>query len=223
MKKKDFIDILNKIDIITKANKMKFVLPVGITVKKELLDNGRYGYIVRDTNLGQLGHILIVPNGNQSQIVCEVSGDADDPMTVKRQMILDPIAKEIAYKMTAVCGKGSGEIRPYDSPRQQHCIKSIMHPCEVCKKAAALLIFADDATTNGQLEDYAMLMHSKIKEFNVPTWVIGLESENIVNGEDLRKSLTLKIKNNRRVIEILTPDDVIDEVDELIQAHCSIK
>ena len=65
-----------------------------------------------------------------------------------------------------------------------------------------------------------MLMHSKIKEFNVPTWVIGLESENIVNGEDLRKSLTLKIKNNQRIIKIMTPDDVMDEVNGLIETHC---
>ena len=134
MKKKDFIDIINKVDLITKANKMKPVLPAGITVKKELLHNGRYGYIVRDANLGQLGRILIVPNGNESQIVCEVSGDADDPMTLKRQMILDPIAKEIMSKMTAVCGNGSGKIKPYDSPRQQHCIKSIMHLVKYVKK-----------------------------------------------------------------------------------------
>jgi hypothetical protein len=54
----------------------------------------------------------------------------------------------------------------------------------------------------------------------VPTWIIGEESEHIVNGEDLRKSLVLTLHDNRD-IRIKTPDDVMDEVDRLMKTHCA--
>lgn len=63
-------------------------------------------------------------------------------------------------------------------------------------------------------------MQEKITELNVPTWIIGDESENIVNGEDLRKSLVMKISKKKRETRIIIPDEIMDEVDRLMDNHC---
>jgi hypothetical protein len=63
-------------------------------------------------------------------------------------------------------------------------------------------------------------MHSKIKWLYVPTWIVGKETENIVNGMDLRKSLVLKVHPEREEVRIITPYGLMDIVGKLIGAHC---
>jgi hypothetical protein len=66
-------------------------------------------------------------------------------------------------------------------------------------------------------------MYAKIKELNVPTWIVGTETEYIVKGEDLRKSLVLKVHPKHGQAKIMTPDEVMDTVDNLMNAHCKRK
>ena len=207
-------------DKVEAAKKLNYKLPPGVTFTKELMADGRYGYVFRHETMGQLGRILVLPLGNETQLQVEVSGDPDDPMTKVRQDILDPISRDILGKMEDICGPGTGVPGSYESPRDQHCVKSMIYPCDICETTVAHIIFADDATTSGHLEDYARMMHSRIKEIAVPTWIIGDESENIVNGEDLRKSLVLKIYPDRQPARVMTPDEVMDKINPMMENHC---
>ncbi len=208
-------------EMVEAARFSKFDLPPDITMSKELLSNNRWAYVFRHLEMGNLGRILLLPHSSgQTQITCEVSGDPDDPMTIKRREILEPISMSIVSKMTEICGDGVGVVEAYNSPKEACCVQCVIHPCDNCGKPAALLVFAEEANNNGELEDYARMMHSKIKELAVPTWIIGEEHENIVNGEDLRKSLVLKIYPTREEARTMTPDDVMDSVELLTSRHC---
>jgi len=215
MKKKSFAEMVE-----TSKNE-KFTLPHNIKSRKQLLSNGTWSYVFRHDDLGELGMILIVPNGAQSRICCEVAGDPNDPLTEKRRVIFEPIGKELADKMAFICGVGKGNpSAPYISPQNKHLVKSMVYPCDTCKVVTAMVVFAGDADTTARLEDYARMMYSKIKELNVPTWIVGTETENIVNGKDLRKSLVLEVHPKRKEAKIMTPDDLMDIVDKLIVTHC---
>lgn len=204
------------------ARKNPLVLPEGISFDKQSLPNGKWAFVFRHIELGELGRIFLIPHpSGQTQIVSEVSGDEDDPITETRKQVLEPISKMVMDKMTKICGDGEGAPVTYASPKQYQTVKTMVYPCEQCNKPTALLVFAEDADTSGELEDYARVMHSKILEFNVPTWIIGQESENYVDGEDIRKSLTLKIHPTRQKAIFMTPDDIMDQVDSLMASHCN--
>lgn len=203
------------------AKNLKFDLPPEVTSTKEMFSDGRYGYIFRHAELGQLGRLLFMPQSSGgTQLSCEVSGDIDDPKTLVRRQMLEPISQHIMETMGVICGGGVGEVESYTSPKDKRVVQSMVYPCEVCDKTVAMLVFAEDACVAGELEDYARMMHAKIKELDVPTWIVGEESENIVNGEDLRKSLVLKVHPSRQLPKIMTTDDVMDEVDQLMNNHC---
>lgn len=215
MKKKTFAEMVE-----TSKNE-KFALPHNIKSRKQLLPNGTWSYVFRHDDLGEIGRILIVPHGTQSRVCCEVAGDPNDPLTEKRRVIFEPIGKELADKMGFICGIDKGNpSAPYISPQNKHLVKSMVYPCETCKVVTAMVIFADDAEDQARLEDYARMMYSEIKEVNVPTWIVGKETANIVNGKDLRKSLVLKVRPDREEAKITTPDDLMDIVDKLTETHC---
>lgn len=217
MKKKSFAEMVEA------SKGVKFSLPHNVKSHKHLLPNGTMSYVFRHDELGELGRILIVPHGTQSQICYEVVGEPGDPMTKKRQAIFEPISKEFAGIMTSICGNGEGTPGPYISPKEKQMIKSMVYPCSTCKTITAMLIFAGDADTKARLEDYARIMYSKIIKLNVPTWIVGIETANIVNGKDLRKSLVLKAHPKRKEASIMTPDQLMDVVDELMKTHCNNK
>ncbi|HEY5865151.1 MAG TPA: hypothetical protein VI542_06300, partial [Candidatus Tectomicrobia bacterium] len=52
-------------------------------------------------------------------------------------------------------------------------IESKRMQCERCNAGVARLIFADDATDHGGLEDYARLMYAQMQATDLPTWVSG--------------------------------------------------
>lgn len=208
-------------EMIVAAQNINLNLPAEITYHKDVLSDGRYGYIFRHSELGQLGRLLFIPHSSGgTQLVSEVSGDIDDPATLVRRRILEPITRQILEIMGVVCGNGTGEIEPYNSPKDERIVESMLYPCEICDKTVAMLVFAENAYSSADLEDYARMMHTKAKELGVPTWIISEESENIVNGEDLRKSLVLKIYPTKENATVMTPDEVMDEVDYLMNTHC---
>ena len=185
-----------------------------------LLPNGTQSYVFRHDELGELGRILVVPHGTQSQICCEVVGEPDDPMTKKRQAIFEPISRELVGKLDSICENAKGSAEPCMSPREKQLIQSMVYPCDIYETVTAMLVFADNADNPACLEDYARMMYSKIKEVNVPTWIVGRETANIVDGKDLRKSLVLKVHPEREEVKIMIPDDLIDIVHGLMEIHC---
>lgn len=214
MKKKSFAEMVEVL------KNTKFSLPHNVKSHEHLLPNGTQSYVFRHDELGELGRILVVPHGTQSQICCEVVGEPDDPMTKKRQAIFEPISRELVGKLDSICENAKGSPEPCISPREKQLIQSMVYPCNICKTVTAMLVFADDADNQSCLEDYARVMYSKIKEANVPTWIVGRETANIVNGKDLRKSLVLKVHPEREEVKIMIPDDIMDIVDGLMEAHC---
>lgn len=198
-----------------------FKLPPDISMRKEFL-SGNWVYVFRHTQLGDLGRIVLQgrPDG-RTNVICEVTGDLDDPMTGERAAIFKPLGIELTRLLDiATGGTGDGEPLPLLSgpaapPKR---VATELVQCEKCGTNVALLIFADDATDRGGLEDYARLMYAKVVELNVPTWVIGppLESE---PSPDTPADI-LKIWPERETICQLRPDEFNPIIETLATTHC---
>jgi hypothetical protein len=182
-----------------------------------------FAFNFRHSQLGDLGRILLLerPDG-QTQILCEIIGDPDDPMTAKRGAIFKPISQEITSQLDAALGGraqilGSGDasaaVKP---PRSIEKIASKLIPCLKCDRPAALLIFADYAQDLGGLENYARLMYPKIIELDVPTWVIAPPED---QGQDAPANI-LKVHPKREPICKLTPDEFNQRLDKITASHC---
>ena len=90
--------------------------------------------------------------------------------------------------------------------------------CKQCDAFVAVLIFADQAEDVSELEDCARLMFPKVKEWNLPTWVIGPALGNHPPPE--RSAPVLKIWPNREPLQELRPDEFNRIIDNLSSAHC---
>jgi len=108
-------------EMMRRAKTKKFSLPHNVKSSKQLMPNGTWSYVFRHNELGELGRILILPRGAESQIVCEAVGESDDPVTAKRREILEPITKEITDTMAFACGKGTNnEPQSYIFPKEKN-------------------------------------------------------------------------------------------------------
>ncbi len=199
---------------------MPFNLPPDISFSQTILPEGYMAYIFRHKSLGELGRLVITPLGDQCQFNIEVVGDSDDPMTQTRREIIEPILKELSSKVANQVGEGKGPVQKYDTTPQQHKIASQVFPCNKCGRPTGMMIIAPQAKTAGELEDYARIMYPKVKEMNVPTWVIGYKNEIENSGELLGSSLTLKIwpKRGEAYISLSTEFNAI--IDTLMSEHC---
>jgi len=202
-----------------------FKLPPDVSVRKERLSSGDWVYVFRHTQLGNLGRIILQgrPDG-WTQVTCEVVGDANDPMTEKRAAIFKPLGIELANQLERATGGTGGDESVFPPPRPAEPLKrvaSTLMQCERCDANVALLIFADDATDRGGLEDYARLMYPKVVELNVPTWVIGPP----IDGEPSPDSPSdiLKIWPEREALCQLRPDDFNPIIEALATTHCRIQ
>ena len=210
----------NTLDKKIKKARESFSLPPQVTSTKTQLSDGRFAYVFRHATLGELGRVLIIPHSSgESQLVVEVSGDPDDPMTIKRQEMLGPIASEMLETMAMICGQGIGKPEPYQAPEQKYEIGCEEIPCETCGALVAILVLSEADTVAG-LEDYARMMHAVIKEKNVPAWVIGLEKEVKINGEYAGLALSMKIWPERGGAQELISTEFNLLLDELIDTHC---
>jgi hypothetical protein len=203
------------------ARESKFSMPREVSCQKTFLPEGMWAYVFRHTQWGELGRLLILPHpSGQTQFTCEVAGDPNDPITMKRREILEPITKGMLEKMNMICGKGSGDPQAYSLSKEKHVIKSDVMPCEKCGAPTAMLILAEDAVTTDRLEDYARLMYEKIKELDVHTWVIGAEKEVFTNGDFAGESLALKVWPSREQAKVILSTDLNLQLDVLMQKHC---
>ena len=199
-----------------------FELPPDISFQQEQLSDGA-AFIFRHVKLGELGRILLQdrPDG-QTQIICEVVGDPNDPMTAKRAAIFEPLGREISDQLDKALGGSSQPLSKKNSdaagqlPKSIEKIASKLIPCLRCGRPAALLIFADYAQDIGGLEDYARLMYPKVVELDVPTWVIA-PPEGL--GRDAA-TMILKTHPKREPICKLTPDKFNKKLDRVTASHC---
>ncbi len=203
------------------ARESNFSMPREVSCQKTLLPEGIWAYVFRHTQLGELGRLLLLPHSSgQTQFSCEVVGSPDDPLTLKRREILEPITRSMLEKMEMICGNSSGTSQAYSLGKEHHLIKSEVMPCEKCNVPTAMLILAPDAFTADRLEDYARLMYEKVKELNVPTWIVGAEKEIIINGDAVGEALVLKVWPKREKAKIIPSSDLNPQLDALMQEHC---
>ena len=97
-----------------------FNLPSDISYRQEQLPNA-VAFVFRHSELGDLGRILLQERSDgPTQILCEVVGDPNDPMTAKRGAIFEPIGRELANQLDEAL-EGSAEpasSRDPHSPKQ---------------------------------------------------------------------------------------------------------
>ncbi len=98
-------------------------------------------------------------------------------------------------------------------------VESKLIPYGRCGASAPLLIFADDATTPGDFEDYARKMYHKYKELDVPTWIIGPPVDEL--AESRTPTQVMKAWSSRNDIVMTTADEFNAKLDALLDKHCS--
>ena len=148
----------------------------GVSMHKELLPSG-WAYVFRHNKLELLGRLVLhgLPSGH-CQVSCEVADDPADPLTARRRAVLEPVTTALVRRLEAQTSTVQGVpwgTPPPSLPRPGRLIESKLMQCERCDAGVALLIFADEATDHGGLEDYARLMYAQMQATNLPTWVIG--------------------------------------------------
>lgn len=191
-----------------------FSLPDDITCKKTLIQ-GRTAYVFRHSTMGELGRIVLTgtPNGN-THIACEAAGNQDDPMTAKRQSILEPIARNITQILASQLGRG----QPTDNVtpvRPQSIVRSQLIPCDKCGKNAVFLIHTDkEKITEGDVSDYERKMYQHIQSNNLATWVVSPMS-----GRN-NQMYVQKVWPKRGEFKLSSERDFEKKLDKVFQTHC---
>ncbi len=204
-----------------KKRQSDFRLPRGVSMHKEPLPSG-WAYVLRHKDLGLLGRLVLygLPSGH-CQVSCEVAGDPADPLTARRRAVLEPLTTELVRRLEAQTSTVQGVpwgTPPPSPPRPGRLIESKLMQCERCDAGVALLIFADEATDHGGLEDYARLMYGQIQATNLPTWIIGPPQGDALLPE--RPADILKVWPVREPVRRLRPDEFNPLLAALARAHC---
>lgn len=172
---------------------------------------------------GSLGNIYFTPaSGHQLYMQCEVAGVDGAPMTETRKGLLKQLSELMPSQIESVFGKGDGR-PPAMMENRGSLIESKMLVCLKCDVPVSFLIFATHTPTPSEgnaaaeLEDYACLMHHKIIECNLPTWVIG-DSDEL--GNEIGYAWVLKIWPNREWAKPMRSDELNGIFDILQTTHC---
>ena len=217
----DTISFERKRELARLIKENPFSLPKGFTLQKTVIPGRGEAYVFRHYRMGELGRLLILPHpGGKTQFVVEVAGSEKDPMTKKRRALLEPVSAALIKTMSLILGINEGAPAPYSAPQEEFSIMGQEINCEQCGAVVAFLIHAAGAVDTGQLEDYARLMHDKVLELNVPTWVIGDEKEIKIGRELLGRSLVLKIWPERAESKYMLSIEINSKLDKLIADHC---
>jgi len=107
---------------------------------------------------------------------------------------------------------------PASPETSQEQIASKVIPCPRTGNPAAMLIFADQARNEAELEDCARKMYSHYKQLNVHTWMLGTPQR--LPDNDI-SCATFKVWPEREPIQELRPDEFDQQVDQLLEQHRS--
>lgn len=79
---------------------MSFQLPPNVTAQRKPISSTSYEYILRHSELGQLGQILlsVCVSGN-CKITSLVNGPPGDMLTERRRAVFEPLAKTLAEQI----------------------------------------------------------------------------------------------------------------------------
>jgi hypothetical protein len=203
------------------SNKNKsFTLPPDVICQEKNIKNNGKSYTFRHNGWGELGHIDVIPHGNQSQInAYAVASDPQDPLAEIRTALFRTISLEFNHELEAVYGKGTSTTPiSSDLDRNSKIIESKLMVCNTCNTPVALLIFAPDARTPSELEDYARMMYTNTKNTNLPTWIIGTEDEVDPGKEGV--ALILKTWPDRQPAKKISSLLFEPMMDKLQNNHC---
>ncbi len=172
---KDFLSMERK-SKKREAPKEDRFLPPNVTSYQLEIENG-VAYVFRDVDIGELGQMVISELNGETHISCEVAGHPDDPMTQKRQAILEPITEKITQALQNTVSGGFHEIPTVNEVHKSSkmAVESKAMTCHKCDTPVAFLIFANDANTKDRLEDYVRMR--------------GFQQESTVCKNDTLKSL----------------------------------
>lgn len=199
---------------------MNRLLPPDITCTRQ--HSGAMAiYTFRHRELGELGRMVLTDYpGEQTQVSCEVVGESDDPMTLTRLAIFQPLTENILQAMaTQPVDIRTTDASPHIPSPGSERVESKMLPCEVCGRPVALLIFADGAQSPADFDDYARKMFHLYRDMNVPAWIIG-ESLGVPGFST--PSCVMKVWPARESIRQVTPADFNDDLDRLLSGHCRL-
>ena len=209
-----------------------FPLPPGVTVRKERHGDA-WAHVFRHARLGDLGRVVLRPRPDgRTDFAAEIAGHPGDPMRPEREAVFGPLVHRLAESFQqAVADRGlrpgppTGPLAPRDEAPPRRRIRGEVVPCDRCDEPVALLVFADDATDPGGLEDAARLMHARIAEAGLPTWIVGPPiapgaSHGPVLFDDDYVSDVLKVWPEREPVQRLDRDAFDAVLDALADGHC---
>lgn len=175
-----------------------FKLPPDVICQKKTIKNGGTSYTFRHNEWGEIGRIDVISHGKQSQVnAYAVASDHQDPLGEMRTVLFRTIAIECNAELEKTHGKAASNVPPSTNlDRNKKMVESKLMVCESCDAPVALLIFALDAYTSSELEDYARMMYANTKNTNLPTWIIGAEEEVVPEKEGM--ALILKTWPDRQ-------------------------
>lgn len=199
---------------------MNRLLPPDITCTRQ--HSGAVAiYTFRHREHGELGRMVLTDYpGEQTQVSCEVVGESDDPMTLTRLALFQPLTDNILQAMaTQPVDIRTTDASPLIPSPASERVESKMLPCEVCGRPVALLIFATGAQSPADFADYARKMFHLYRDMNVPTWIIG-DSLGVPGFST--PSCVMKVWPARENIRQVTPADFNDDLDRLLSGHCRL-
>jgi len=185
--------------------------------------DGRICYAFRHHKVGTLGRVYFKPyHDGRIQMDVEVTGHPASPMTETRRQLLMPFTNLLPSEIESIYGQGDDD-PPAVLLSDMSMIESKLMVCHQCDLAVAMLIWAHGSATPSEteepneLEDYACLMHSKIVQCNLPTWVVG-DSDEI--EPDVGFAWVLKIWPEREEPKKTRSTDLNRILDTLQTTHC---
>ena len=207
-----------------KVNLPKELLPPHVSMYRSVIqEKMAMCYAFFHHVYGSLGKIYFTPvSSQQLHVYSEVAGADGAPMMKRDKGLLMQLCELMPSQIEQLFGKGEGR-RPAIMENRGSLIESKMLVCLKCDVAVAFLIFATNTPTpsegdaSAELEDYACLMHHKIIDSNLPTWVVG-DSDEL--NDDLGHAWVLKIWPNREIARPMRSDELNGIFDVLQTTHC---
>jgi hypothetical protein len=141
-----------------------FRLPPGVSWQQERLADG-WAYVFRHAQMGQLGRLVLhdIPSG-RGHISCEVAGDPADSIPAQRLTLLQLVTTALVQRLEAqTAGAVDVEgVAPHRARRPPAPDCEQDDAMRALRGGGCLLIFTDQATDCGGIEDDARLMYPQV-------------------------------------------------------------